>query len=271
MMWFADPLRNQYRAWAVLLFSINIAIADDPFIVSLDRMAVSCLPAGDWRYQFPAMSRDGRQLAVLVPSIDADDSHSLVFFHDAPNGLSKSQELSLPYNRSFTGAECIASIESSELSMELISPDELDEINRLFETEQFRSLHPIDARDPEPSMLDALRRSTEEVLSWSKYFITYDYTDGRLTIQEIRSEPSELGLFDKEHELGRTYVDTQLRLESHAQAIDGSFECEGTPIPMGIWTDVTDAGTPTRFLVQIQYLTPGQCQFPDEWLLFTAH
>jgi hypothetical protein len=271
MMWFADPLRSQFRAMIVLLCSINTAIADESFIISLDRLAVSCLPAGDWRYQFPAMSRDGRQLAVVVPTNEADDSYSLVLFHDAPKGLSKSLEMSLPYDRSFTGAECIASVESSELSMELISLEELDEINRLFETEQFRSLHPIDARDPEPSMLDALRRSTEEVVSWSKYFITYDYTGGRLTIQEIRSEPSELGLFDKEHELGRTYVDTQFRLESHAQAIDGSFECEGTPIPVGIWTNVADAGTLTRFLVQIKYLTPGQCQVPDEWLLFTAH
>lgn len=271
MMWLSGPLRRQFWAWAVLLCSINIATADEPVIVSLDRMTVSCLPAGDWKYQFPAMSRDGRQVAVIVSCNDADDSHSLMLFDDSPEGLSKSQEMSLPYDRSFTGAECIASIESSELSKELISPEELDEINRLFETEQFRSLHPIDARGPELSMLDALRRSTEEVVSWSKYFITYDYTGGRLTIQEIRSEPSELGLFDKEHELGRTYVDTQLRLESHAQAIDGSFECEGTPIPIGIWTNLADAGTPTRFLVQIQYLTPGQCQVPDEWLLFTAH
>ena len=270
-MWFVDPLRSQYWVPFVLLCSINIAMADEPLTVSLDRMAVSCLPSGDWRYQFPAMSRDGSQVAVIFSYDEADDSRSLILFDDTPDGLSKSQELSLPYDRLFTGAECVASIESSEPSMELISRVRLEEINRLFETEEFRSLHPIDARDPAPSILDALDRSTEEVVSWSKYFIAFDYRNGRLTIHEIKSEETTAGLLEPKPGLGRTYVDKRLQPESQVHASVEALACEVTPIPVSIWADVVDEVSPTWFLVHIQYLTSGKCRFPDRWLLLPTH
>jgi hypothetical protein len=67
------------------------------------------------------------------------------------------------------------------------------------------------------------------------------------------------------------YLDTSLSFESYIYGTDDSLQCEGTPVPVGIWTDAGLEESPTMFFVQVQYLTSPQCQFLDQWLLLETN
>jgi len=267
-MWFSDPLRSYFTACVVLLCLINIAVADEPLIVSLDPVAVSCQPAGDWQYQFPAISRDGRRIAAITTPNNKSVSLSLVLFDYSSEGLLRSQEIHLRHDTFVGSAECIASISSYEQAAD--SLESIDAINRLLQAEQFRSLFPIDSRNPSPGMIERPHHFPEKVMSWSKYFITFDHMSGKLTIRDIVSEHPDSHLLTNQPELGRTYLDTSLS-DPYIYGTDNTLRCEGTPVPVGIWTDAVLGEPPTIFFIQVQYLTSSQCELPDQWLFFESN
>ena len=152
-------IRSSMSALAMVLFSFN-ASGNQSQTIQLDEREVACQPAGNWLYQFPAISQDFREIALLTDPDPISDIVSLQIHRLESQTLVLESDLPLFVSRHVNWGECVEELEGGS------DGDDSSEIvrtaNDYLADGQFRTMLPLDAKNTYGITLDTLPSQPEE-------------------------------------------------------------------------------------------------------------
>lgn len=237
-------------------------------IVQISEEEVACRPAGDWLYQFPAISMDDHEIAVLTDPSRETGVVSLQVYLASDRGLQLEREVPLFELRQVDPKECLENLGRGLSPPSVVSPEHLASINAQLSENSYYSMFPLDARNIHGTRINDLSEESEEVVSWQRYHILTDLKHGVLTVSRVGGDGSEI-MAKTEYESSRRLFESQFTGKESREDSGAKKPCSGKPVPVGIWKNrgVESSENPL-FLVHIAYVPSEEdCHFPSAWII----
>lgn len=233
--------------------------------VRLTEQEVACQPAGDWLHQFPAISHNNERIAVLTEPHPESGIVSLQVLRVLDQDLTSELEFPLFRPQYVNWKECIEEIEAGAHEATVGSREAVNAANAHLSDNEYGTMLALDSRSIYELTMDDLPGEPEVVISWGRYYISFDYRKGNLTVDEYQCVDDGI-LAATENCLGQRYFELQLSKTHFPGGVGASGSCMGTPVPLGIWTNhERESPGEVAFLVRIGYISSGECSVPDEW------
>lgn len=246
--------RNCFISAALAVAISSAAFAEPGFEVRLFAHRVADHPDSGWGWDFPAISGDLKQIAVINFSEHGTEDVSLTILSVAEIGLGAEKKFPLPQKQRGSLAECA---ESEECVEEAIAAT-----NDYLEAHGFVTMWPLYGAGVRELSLP------EEMISFYHYRILFDKDESTLTIAQAVGKGSDGALTALEHQIGEIYLHERWPNKQGRQTVNSGEFCSGVPVPYAAWVnpDWGQIGTQV-ILLRIGYVASGDCEFPDEWFV----